>query len=231
MPRLGFRLTAAALAAAAAVTACRARDSGADSVGAAAASKAAGAASSAGGRSSAAATPPTVSDMFVDRGACPFECCTYGAWEATGVATLRAEPDSSSPVVATVARGDRVTAVTGEVHVFPGRFVLDRAARGYRIGASAPPEPADSFARGDTLGVYTYRGEGAWKVRRAGSDAALVDLMLAYPGTGCERDGRCDGSFLRMPRSTWWIRIRASSGATGWTADAQAFKGKDACGG
>jgi hypothetical protein len=190
-------------------------------------------ASATAGASTGSANAPTYAvapGVYVDSGACPFECCTYREWQTRAAATLRAAPDSSAPVVATVPAGTKVDAVTGQVHVRPGRFILAHGMRAYSLPPAAPPAPADSFAAGDTLGVYTYRGEGAWKVRRLGSDAPLVELMLAYPGTGCEQNDRCDGRFLEKPESTWWIQIRTRDGVTGWTTDADAFDGKDRCG-
>lgn len=181
-----------------------------------------------------AETPPAGREppgVYVDRGACPFECCTYGTWRADSAVTLRDAPSLGSAEAGLVPKGTVVTGVTGEVHVRPGRFVLQRGARGYRVSRTGPPAPADSFAAGDTLGVYTYRGEGAWKVRKWGTDAELVELMLAEPGTGCESSNACDGRFLEKPQSTWWVQIRTPQGLTGWTTNVAAFAGKDACGG
>lgn len=193
-----------------------------------------GGTSAAGARNADSSAVPSTAvasgEVFVDSGACPFECCTYREWQATGSVTLREAPDSASRVLTTVASGTRVQALTGEVHVRPGRFVLAHGMRGYSLDAAVPRPAADSFATGDTLGVYTYRGEGAWKVRRLGRDEPLVELMLAWPGTGCEQNGRCDGRFLEEPRSTWWIHIRTPDGVDGWTTDAKAFSGKDRCG-
>jgi hypothetical protein len=187
-----------------------------------------------GGRPSSGATAAVAGQgpaTYVDRGACPFECCTYGPWRADSSVTLSDAPDSAASELATIAAGSVVTAVTGEVHVRPGKFVLERGARAYSISRTAPPVPADTFMAGDTLGVYTYRGEGAWKVRKWGSDKELVELMLAEPGTGCERDNRCDGRFLDKPVSSWWVQIRTGQGVQGWTTNVGAFAGKDRCSG
>lgn len=180
------------------------------------------------------AIPPSATvaandSVFVDRGACPFECCTYGRWTADSAVALRAEPDSASPVIATIEKGASVRVPTGEVHVIPGRFVVRRDIETYRTDTTVPTI-AGTFSPGDTLLVYTYRGEGAWKLRKLGSSEPLVEAMLAERGTGCEQGGTCDGYFIAKPRSTWWVRIRPPTGEPGWTADADAFSGKDACG-
>jgi len=170
-------------------------------------------------------------DMFVDRGACPFECCTYGQWHADSAVALRASPDSSAPIVGTVASGTTVAASTGEVHVRPGVFVMSRGERAYSLDRSGPPTPGDSFRVGDTLLVYTSRGEGAYKVRLVGSTGPMFELMLASPGTGCERSNACNGRLLAAPVSTWWANVRAPNGTTGWTTDTRHFSGRDRCGG
>jgi hypothetical protein len=87
---------------------------------------------------------------------------------------------------------------------------------------------------GDTLGVFTYVGEGAYKLRRAGAIHAndpLREAMLATPGTGCDQRNACDGVMLRKPVATWWAQIRTDQGLTGWTTDTKNFDGRDRCSG
>ena len=173
---------------------------------------------------------PDQNALFVDRGACPFECCTYGTWRADSAVQLRASPDSSAAVVANVAAGTTVTATTGEVHVKPGVFVMTRGERAYSLDRSAPPTPGDSFKVGDTLLVYTPRGEGAFKVRLASSNGPMFELMLADSSTGCAGANACNGRLLSRPVSTWWANIRTPDGTSGWTTDTRHFVGRDRCG-
>jgi hypothetical protein len=175
---------------------------------------------------------PASDSLFVDRGACPFECCHYGRWRVNAPTTLRAAADSSSAPVGTLARGALVRA-TGEVHVRPGLFVPRRPIPAYAREAN-PPAVVDTFRVGDTLGVFTYIGEGAWKLRRVGAAHAkgpLLEAMLATPGTGCDQRNECDGVMLRKPVSTWWAQIRTDEGLTGWTTDTKNFDGRDRCSG
>ena len=181
----------------------------------------------------AATTRPSSDSLYVDRGACPFECCHYGRWRTNAPTTLRAAADSSSAPVATLARGDLVRAATGDVHVHPGLFVVRRPIPAYAREAN-PPAVVDTFRVGDTLAVFTSVGEGGWKLRRTGASHAsdaLLEAILATPGTGCDRRNACDGVMLRAPVSTWWAQIRTDQGIAGWTTDTKNFDGRDRCSG
>jgi hypothetical protein len=184
-----------------------------------------------GAHAPASAQASNTDSIFVDRGACPFECCTYGRWRADSAVALRAAPDSNAQIVGTVSAGTTVDAVTGEVHVRPGMLVMSRGERAYSLDRSGPPAPGDSFKVGDTLLVYTSRGEGAFKVRLAGSTGPMFELMLATPGTGCERNNACTGRMLVSPAATWWVNVRTADGVSGWTTDARHFTGRDRCAG
>ena len=156
--------------------------------------------------------------VVVDSGACPFECCTYGRWQARGPVALRERADSAAPVVATVAAGAVVQARRGDVHVRPGLFVLER--------------PLDGFAAGESLAVHAPLGEGSYRVRRLASRDPLVAAGLEMPRPDCPGGpGLCSGRFARPPAYTWWTLVRAPDGVEGWTADGRAFRGADACSG
>lgn len=147
------------------------------------------------------------SRLDVAEGACPFECCTYGRWAATRSVHLLTVPRASAGVVATVSPGDSVTAETGEVHTRAAPFVF---------GADR-----DGFAKGDTVWVLDYQGEGRFRVRYRGS---TVPADLGFSPYGAR--GR---SMLEEYRSVWWVRIKLDNGVVGWTAYPEAFAGRDAC--
>src|SRR5262245_59899363 len=71
---------------------------------------------------------------YVDRGACPFECCQYAAWTTTQPIELRPRPDESAEVLASLDAGQLVQAVTGEVHTLPGLFRVKKDSPPYRVG-------------------------------------------------------------------------------------------------
>jgi hypothetical protein len=152
------------------------------------------------------------SDVFVDAGACPGEGCVYGErWTARDSLELRAEARDSAEVVATLAPGDPVKTVTGEVHTRPGRFVVTRAR--------------DGFAPGDVLLLYTYIGEG-WYRARHGGELVRVDLGFGPRGRRCRtRDAEgCWGVLERPPESRWWVKLRTTAGVEGWTLDSLALE-------
>src|SRR5207253_7980679 len=93
------------------------------------------------------AKPPA---FYVDKGACPFECCVYRKWKTLKTTSAFALPNARSKSVGKFAAGSNVVAVTGEVHSVPGRFVVRK-----RHGKYNPV---------DILWTYTYLGEGIVKI-------------------------------------------------------------------
>src|ERR1700737_4566206 len=70
-------------------------------------------------RSTEEQKPPNV---HIDKGACPFECCTYREWVARTDVTLLDIPNGKK-VVGQIKKGEKVLALTGEVHSVPLRVV------------------------------------------------------------------------------------------------------------
>ena len=93
------------------------------------------------------AKPPA---FYIDKGACPFECCVYRKWKTVKTTSAFALPNARSKSVGKFAADSNVVAVTGEVHSAPGRFVVRK-----RHGKYNP---------GDILWTYTYLGEGIVKI-------------------------------------------------------------------
>jgi hypothetical protein len=149
--------------------------------------------------------------LFVDRDACPGECCTYGSWRAERATTLYATPSVAAKVVGRVEAGSVVDALTGEVHTKAGKFVVRKASEPYRAG--------------DVIWVYTYLGEGGYRVWRAGKMA--VEEISVQPGHENPDDW---GHFERVPVSTWWIHLRGPDGREGWTNASSHFSGTHSCG-
>jgi len=85
--------------------------------------------------------PPSI---YVDKGACPFECCTYREWVARTDLTLLDSPDGKK-AVAQIKKGEKVLAMTGEIHSVPLQIVspprLSRCrseGRRYALHSSLP---------------------------------------------------------------------------------------------
>ena len=142
--------------------------------------------------------PPSI---YVDKGACPFECCTYREWVARTDLTLVDSPDGKK-VVAQIKKGENVLALTGEIHSVPLQIV------------SPHDYPDAGVKAGDTIYILHYEGEGFWKVWH---DGKLVEIdNLPDKGT--------------KPKTTWWVKLKTSSGAVGWTVEHHNFENQDACG-
>ena len=150
---------------------------------------------------------------FVDVGACPGEGCQYGErWVAREAVRLRSAPNSSASSTGMVQAGEAVQTLTGEVHTIPGRFVVRR--------------PHGEFVPGDEVLVYTYLGEGVFRVRHNGT---LKDADLEFSpwggsgGDRCQDESRCWGILKQQLQSEWWVRVRTGTGTDGWVLDASKF--------
>ena len=154
-----------------------------------------------------AAQPPR---FFIDRGACPFECCTYGTWRAKSEVALYSAPRRDAKRIASVAQGSSVRGLTGEVHIAPGRLLVQK--------------DVPDFKAGEVLWIYTYLGEGHYKVWRNGRMAQKeIDLSPDNP----QPDDW--GTWEGRPQSTWWAKIRTKAGTVGWTNTPTNFDGIDSC--
>ena len=52
---------------------------------------------------------------YIDKRACPFECCTYRLWKAKEVVVAYVEPKEGASVAFTIKKRQQVTAETGFV--------------------------------------------------------------------------------------------------------------------
>jgi hypothetical protein len=142
--------------------------------------------------------PPNI---YVDNGACPFECCTYREWVARTDLTLLDSPDGKK-VVAQIKKGEKVLAITGEIHSVPLQIV------------SPHDYPDAGVKAGDTIYILHYEGEGFWKVWHDGELVEIDNLPEKSP----------------KPKITWWVKLKTSSGTIGWTVEHRNFDNQDACG-
>lgn len=158
---------------------------------------------------------------YIAKGACPFECCRFGGWTATATTELFDGPGGSR--VAQLAIGERVEALTGEVHLQPIP-ILVRLTNPPGLKASA--------------GSIVFRlddiGEGYGRVWVNGK---IVDADLTSVGDSCRAPGpTCWGEFVRAGDSQrsmlseWWIKIRTKDGKVGWTREGKNFSGLNGCG-
>lgn len=159
--------------------------------------------------------------LYVDKGACPFECCTYRKWKTRTATIAYARPDQQSKRMGTFKAGSNVIGLTGEVHTVPGKFVILKKHGRYRPG--------------DVLWVYTPLGEGFYKVWFQGK---MYSEELAYMSgpyersiPSCEESPGCWGKLEKELQSEWWVKVRSAEGWVGWTDQPENFSNKDACAG
>jgi hypothetical protein len=157
---------------------------------------------------------------YIDRGACPFECCTYRVWRTEKNTVAYARPSKRSKQVGLFTTGSNVVGITGEVRTIPGKFVITKQHGKYKPG--------------DVLWVYTPLGEGFYKVWFGGRmyQEALDYVSGPYEQSHptCDETPDCWGRLKRKMRVEWWAKIKSASGWVGWTNETENFSNMDACG-
>lgn len=152
----------------------------------------------------------------VDLNSCPFEGCQFGKWTATDKVTVYSTWESGRKPTATLEKGDEVTALTGVNLVLePGKGIFDRDV------------PMYGAVKGDTAYMYRNCGEGEADLWVHGRFIPCADLDFSWQeGEGCQKN--CDGRWLSLPKSEWWVQVRMKNGATGWVLVKGNFDGTDA---
>lgn len=151
----------------------------------------------------------------VDHNSCPFEGCRFGKWTARSAVKVFSSWRSDRKVVAGLSKGEEVTALTGvSITIKPGKGTFTRDVP--MFGAKA----------GDTLYTYKYCGEGAEDLWVRGRFIQCSDPNFSWkPGIGCQTD--CNGRYLELAESEWWVQIRLKNGKTGWVRVTNNFDGTD----
>lgn len=155
----------------------------------------------------AAQSPPPA--PYSDRGACPFECCTYRRWTVDKATAVRSAMNDRSPVAFRLRAGERVRGITGLVITSqPG--IADALKNTVQDGVR--------IARGGRIYLYTNLGEGFMKGWFKGRffQAEVLDSELF--------------KIVRQPKSVWWVKIRNREGKIGWSREPEHFGNMDQCG-
>jgi hypothetical protein len=146
---------------------------------------------------------------YFDRGACPFECCTYRTWIARNNVSLRKEMRTASPLLFSIKKGERVNAITGVVITSKAGIV--EVIQDTKIGGL-------NIKSGSKLYTLTYLGEGFYKIW--------------YKGKIYEESVEGEKAFkiVSQPKAVWWVKIKNKKGQIGWTNLSDSFDDQDACG-
>jgi hypothetical protein len=154
--------------------------------------------------------PPRV---YVDVGACPFECCSYRMWTVNEATTLWNEPGGKA-VVGSLRKGDLVRGLTGEVISKP---IAVRADHNFHTVIEDHGDTRNmTIPAGDTFYILHYEGEGGWKVWLRGKIATVDESDITNMA-------------MLHPKADWWVQVKDANGNVGWTLSDRHFSHQDAC--
>lgn len=171
-------------------------------------------ASMGGPSSSGALAPPTVNGIYIAQGACPGEGCTFGRWRATKPIDVYDAVGPAPRVLATIAAGERVEALTGEVHLRPLRGVVRRP-----YGETLKP--------GDVVYLLDYLGEGENNIWRRGEILTWTD----EGGDPASSDIAWDAHGDDWTGAVWWVQVKRANETVGWLRDPRDFECSDSLAG
>lgn len=157
-----------------------------------------------------------IGDLFVAHGACPFECCTYGAWEFDSSVVVQHTPTDTAAVMALVPPNTPLATDSGIVVVRPGVVVFDAPVR--------DEEGGNTFEAGDTLLLLDYLGEG---YQRGWHGGDTLTIFAEFWG-----DLPSSARVVRDARQVWWAHVAQPESLAGWIRMRRGVfaDGSDACG-
>ncbi len=159
-------------------------------------------------------------------GACPFECCTYGTWEATKELAVYSARSVASKVAFKLKKGEKIQATTGVVvtQFYGVTKILQPIELGYTPEGKTPEL---ALKPGDIVYTLHYEGEASdffWYRGKVYSDQIDVpDDAWGNPPNGDVVE------ILSRPKYDWWAKIQNKAGAIGWSNQTDAFAHADAC--
>lgn len=166
---------------------------------------------------------------YEDVGACPFECCTYREWVAQKRTAIHQSRNPNSPVLFTVAAGQRIQAVTGVVVTTKAGEISIKKPIVLSAYSRNDDKPKPIQARpGDILYLLTYQGEGSYFVWFKGENFSIDVAEVIHQN----EESVPPGTSINIPRptSSWWVKMKNRQGQIGWTNQPENFGNKDACG-
>lgn len=146
---------------------------------------------------------------FIDKGACPFECCTYRRWDVKKPTAVRSAMSDKAPISFQLKAGEKVLGMTGVVITTQPGIV--RVLKNTTLQKTI-------LKRGDELLLLTNLGEGFSKIW--------------YRGRIFEGDPYDDSIYktIRERTSIWWVKVKNRKGQIGWSRRPENFGNMDQCG-
>lgn len=175
---------------------------------------------------------------FIVKGACPFECCHYGEWEARQRIPVYSSQRDTTQLLFNLENGEAFQAKTGNVFVLEPGLVSIHESYGL-YGYYSPENDTylkkpirKSVPKGDTLFVLNYMGEGVWNVWYQGNIYQEDGMQWRFGRYPEKRSAdEVSATFLKKPETEWWVKISTSAGKTGWILmNDTKVSGNDGCG-
>lgn len=161
---------------------------------------------------------PKLPKTFIDKGACPFECCSYRTWKAEKDVEIY-ERARGTKVVDRIKKGDSLEGMTGEVESEP---ILVAVINDH------VDDNGNQFSKGDKFYLLTYLGEGFF---RAWSDGKIFGMSAIGVKDAFDYYGKEPfwAEASRRYSRIWWKKVKTRRGIIGWTKE-DVFSGQDSCG-
>ena len=154
--------------------------------------------------------------FYVDKDVSLVNCCQYMTWKGKERINVYERADKKSEVIGTFGIGEQVKPLIVEAHVVPSRFVVHRNHTSYE---------GNKYKPGDVLWVFTYLGEGYFKVCFEGKlyMENLGFTYFWYKTEGFKRKRNGWGELDNDLRIIWWLKLKGDSGLSGWSDDISNF--------
>jgi hypothetical protein len=151
-----------------------------------------------------------VPQTYINKDACPFECCQFGSWIAHQSVVLFESPNGKI-LKRKIKQGESINALTGEVHSIP-----------------LPVRVTHVYVTDEEQGIHV--GDIAYILHGMGE----VTVALLHNGQVIRSSMDLTYELLnnngpKFPTSVWWVKIRLNEGSEAWIKDPRGFDGMDKC--
>ena len=160
---------------------------------------------------------------WIVRNTCEGEDCgTQFEAEGCSATALHAEPEETSPVVASIAEGERVQVVRSDLHVNRAGIVVMKRDHVLDKDTGAeddvvPRKDTLRFTRGDTMFVLHYLALGRWVVAHHGRTYDTDEFWGTTTHDMGANEGDSSVAIARSrPEREVWLLVATRPGVIGW---------------